>query len=121
MLSDGEKNIIGFCYYLAVTHKKINKKLDYDNLLFVIDDPISSMDYHYVYQVSDIIRNLYNELKIDKKKYRYIILTHNYEFLNLLMSNNISTLNLMLSQNHLQKLNIFHMFILRKRQKSIVT
>lgn len=105
VLSDGEKNIIGFCYYLAVTHKKINKELDYDNLLFVIDDPISSMDYHYVYQVSDIIRNLYNELKIDKKKYRYIILTHNYEFLNLLMSNNISTLNLMLSQNHLQKLN----------------
>lgn len=105
VLSDGEKNIIGFCYYLAVTHKKINKKSDYDNLLFVIDDPISSMDYHYVYQVSDIIRNLYNELNINKSKYRYIILTHNYEFLNLLIANKISTLNLMLSQNNLQKLN----------------
>lgn len=105
VLSDGEKNIIGFCYYLAVTHKKINKKSDYDNLLFVIDDPISSMDYHYVYQVSDIIRNLYNELNINKNKYRYIILTHNYEFLNLLIANKISTLKLMISQNNLQKLN----------------
>lgn len=102
VLSEGEKNIIGFCYYLALTYKKINSKQDCENLLFVIDDPISSMDYHYVYKVADIIRNLGKELNCSR--YRFITLTHNYEFLNLLIKNNISSLNLILSNNILTEL-----------------
>lgn len=35
VLSDGEKHIIGFCYYLALTHQKIKQKSDYNNLLFI--------------------------------------------------------------------------------------
>ena len=62
------------------------------------------MDYHYVYQVADIIRNLGNKIGISPNKYRYLILTHNYEFLNLLLKNNISKLNLILSRNRLSKL-----------------
>ena len=102
ILSDGEKNIIGFCYYLALTYQKINKNADCEKLLFIIDDPISSMDYHYVYKVADIIRNLGCEINCER--YRFIILTHSYEFYNLLVKNNISTLNLILSNSIISKL-----------------
>ena len=56
----------------------------------------------YVYQVADIIRNLGKELNCSR--YRFIVLTHNYEFLNLLVKNNISSLNLVLSNNILTEL-----------------
>lgn len=102
VLSEGEKNIIGFCYYLALVYNRINAKQDCANLLFVIDDPISSMDYHYVYKVTDIIRNLRKELGSEWS--RYIILTHNYEFLNLLMKNNISTLNIILTNGKISEI-----------------
>ena len=102
VLSEGEKNIIGFCYYLALTYNRINTKQDCQNLLFIIDDPISSMDYHYVYQVADIIRNIGNEMGCPR--FRFIILTHNYEFFNLLLKNNISKLNLILSKNTITEL-----------------
>lgn len=99
ILSDGEKNIIGFCYYLALTHSKINKKADYQKLFFLIDDPISSMDYHYVYRVSEIIKKL--KQKLELSVFRLIILTHSFEFMNLLVRNNITSTNLKLFKNEL--------------------
>ena len=105
VLSDGEKNIIGFCYYLALTHQKIKQKSDYQNLLFIIDDPISSMDYHYVYQVADIIKHLNIELEIENRFGRFITLTHNFEFMNLLIKNKISSLNLYIQKNEIKKIN----------------
>lgn len=44
VLSDGEKSIVAFCFFLAETHKKVEKEADYQKLFFVIDDPISSLD-----------------------------------------------------------------------------
>lgn len=105
ILSDGEKNIIGFCYYLALTHQKIKQKSDYENLLFIIDDPISSMDYHYVYQVADIIKHLDIELEIENRFVRFITLTHNFEFMNLLVKNKISKSNLYMQKNKIKKIN----------------
>ena len=63
VLSEGEKNIIAFAYYLGDTHLKIESEDDYSKLFFVIDDPISSMDFAHVYTLCGVIRDLNNIIK----------------------------------------------------------
>lgn len=87
VLSDGEKGIVAFCYYLATTHTILKRKIDYDKLFFVIDDPISSMDFNYVYAVAQSIREIKSHFKIPRS--RFIVLTHNFEFINVLSQNKI--------------------------------
>jgi len=89
VLSDGEKGIVAFCYYLATVHTIIETEDDYEKLFFVIDDPISSMDFNYVYRVAQSIRHINKHFGIESRQVRFIILTHNFEFMNLLMRNNI--------------------------------
>lgn len=103
VLSDGEKSVVSLCYYLAETHKIVTNETDYQNVFFVIDDPISSMDFHYVYAVTQIIRNLKGYFNIDKSK--YLILTHNVEFMSILMYNKIIDGNYILENAKLEKLN----------------
>jgi ABC-type cobalamin/Fe3+-siderophores transport system ATPase subunit len=88
VLSDGEKNIISFCFFLAETHKRVFKEDDYKKLFFIIDDPISSLDFHYVYSVAQIIRRLNEQFPIGARL-RYLILTHNIEFMSILIRNKI--------------------------------
>ncbi|MCW3084223.1 MAG: hypothetical protein JWP12_1589 [Bacteroidetes bacterium] len=99
VLSDGEKSIVAFCYYLADMHKVISKDEDYGKLFFIIDDPISSLDFHYVYSVSQIIRNLHIDLKLER--IRFLIFTHNLEFMSILIRNKIIQEPLILSSNKL--------------------
>lgn len=90
VLSDGEKSIVAFCFFLAETHKKIEKEEDYKNLFFVIDDPISSLDFHYVYSVAQIIRRLNDDSRFPiGGRLRFLILTHNIEFMSILIRNKI--------------------------------
>lgn len=89
VLSDGEKGIVAFCYYLATVHMLIKEKGDYKKLFFVIDDPISSMDFDFVYAVAQSIRTIKNHFKIESYS-RFIVLTHNFEFMNILNGNNIT-------------------------------
>ncbi len=88
VLSEGEKNIIAFAYYLGDTHLIVSKEEDYKKLFFVIDDPISSMDYNYVYTVSGVIRNIAKILP-ELGQARYIILTHNNDFMRIIVNNKI--------------------------------
>lgn len=100
VLSEGEKNIIAFAYYLGDTYLKIEKEEDYQNLFFIIDDPISSMDFNYVYTLCGVIRDLKLILnKIDKE--RMIILTHNNDFMRILCANNIMEKKLLLRNDEL--------------------
>ena len=62
VLSEGEKSIIAFCHYIASTHDCINIESDYKKIFFIIDDPISSMDYTYTYTLSQVLRNINLEL-----------------------------------------------------------
>lgn len=87
VLSDGEKSILAFCFYLANIHGIVQKESDYSKLMLVIDDPVSSMDYNYVYNVAQVIRDLKNAPYIERL--RYIILTHNMEFMSILVRNKI--------------------------------
>ncbi|WP_044036625.1 AAA family ATPase [Octadecabacter arcticus] len=48
-LSEGEKSVLGFCYYLAQTHLKVAEADDYNKVFFIIDDPVSSVSFDYIY------------------------------------------------------------------------
>ena len=98
VLSDGEKSILAFCFYLANIHGIVEKEEDYNRILFVIDDPVSSMDFNYVYNVAQVIRNLKNHANIKDRYVRYIILTHNMEFMSILVRNKIVSKKFILSQ-----------------------
>lgn len=104
VLSDGEKSIIAFCHYIAESHVKISQADEYEKMFFIIDDPISSMDYHYVYSVSKVIRDLQNYIS-DIEKIRFLILTHNVDFYNMLIRNKITKDNFILEDGKIIKIN----------------
>lgn len=84
-----KKNIVAFAYYLGDTHTLIDKEEEYNKLIFIVDDPISSMDFTYVYTLSDVIRDmdiLFPQISMHMRK---LILTHNNDFIRILSSNNI--------------------------------
>lgn len=105
VLSEGEKSIVAFAYYLGDTHIKINREDDYARLFFIIDDPISSMDFSYVYSLCGVIREIHNIIPNIGNRYRYIIFTHNNDFMRILNENNIISTALLLSNNKLEEFN----------------
>jgi len=105
VLSDGEKSIVAFCVYLAETHTKVDKEADYQKLFFVIDDPISSLDFHYVYSVAQIIRRLNDKTRFPiGERLRFLILTHNIEFMSILIRNKIIDGRFILEKSEIKKL-----------------
>ncbi|MDA3614331.1 AAA family ATPase [Polluticaenibacter yanchengensis] len=104
VLSEGEKNIVAFAYYIGDTHLKIESEDDYEKLFFIIDDPISSMDFTHVYTVCGVIRDI--SKIIDKlKRERLIIFTHNNEFMRVLTANNIIDKKMLLKKGELKDFN----------------
>ena len=89
ILSDGEKSVLAFCHYIASTPEQFTNEDDSAKLFFVIDDPISSMDFRYVYSVVQIIRDLGMIFKT--QRIRLLIFTHNSAFYNMLARNKITT------------------------------
>lgn len=92
IMSDGEKFVLAFCHYVASTWNLLESDDDANKLFFVIDDPISSLDYSYVYSVVQIIRDL-NVLfdESGKLRVRFFLLTHNSAFFNMLARNKIAS------------------------------
>ena len=104
VLSEGEKNIVAFAYYIGDTHLKIETEEDYLKLFFVIDDPISSMDFSHVYTLCGVIRDI--KKIIDKlNRERFLIFTHNNDFMRVLASNNIVEKKLLLKNGELKDFN----------------
>mgnify|MGYP000033293105 FL=1 len=104
VLSEGEKSIIAFAYYLGDIFVKIIDEDDYERLFFIIDDPISSMDFNYVYVLSTIIRDLGSYIPISKH-IRIILLTHNLEFMRIIVGNRIMGNCYVLKKGELKKFN----------------
>ncbi|PHM49825.1 AAA family ATPase [Xenorhabdus sp. KK7.4] len=74
-LSEGEKTLITFLYFIEkCKERKENDK--YKNLI-VIDDPISSLSFNYIYDIASFIKY---ELFDSKHENKIIILTHNLFF-----------------------------------------
>ena len=57
LLSEGEKNVIAFSYFLASSIRRLTSSEKYSNGIFVIDDPICSVGYKYFYGVCDVLKN----------------------------------------------------------------
>lgn len=92
VLSDGEKTVVAFCYYLASIPTVIESDGKWDDLFLVIDDPISSLDFNYVFMMAQCIRDLDGMLADQCGRIvrtRLLVLTHNVEFMNLLMRNRV--------------------------------
>lgn len=102
VLSDGEKSILAFCFFMANIHGVVSHVDDYEKLFLIIDDPVSSMDFNYVYNVAQVIRDIKKDEKI--QKVRYIVLTHNMEFMGILVKNRIIQQKYLLSNG---KFNVF--------------
>ena len=104
ILSAGEKNIVAFAYFIGDTHLRIESEDDYSKLFFVIDDPISSMDFSHVYTLCGVIRDI-NKIIEKLNRERLLIFTHNNDFMRVLSSNNIVDKKLLLKGNELKAFN----------------
>jgi hypothetical protein len=104
VLSEGEKNIVAFAYFVGDTHLKVEHEDDYEKIFFIIDDPISSMDFSHVYTLCGVIKDIGKI--IDKlKKDRFLIFTHNNDFMRVIGTNNIVDKKLYLKNDELKDFN----------------
>lgn len=77
-LSEGEKMIISFLYFIEECRGKENSKATEKKKIIVIDDPISSLSHIYVFNVGSLIKT---EFFGSSKAYEQIfVLTHNLYF-----------------------------------------
>ena len=79
-LSEGEKSLISFCYFIAQMDDGL-KGPDADKLVIFIDDPISSLDSGHIFFMYSLIDTVIAE---PKKYGQLFISTHNLEFLKFL-------------------------------------
>lgn len=78
-LSEGEKTLITFLYFIEKCNGSMSKDSDIADKekLIVIDDPISSLSQNYIYDIASLIHN--KIIKGDKFK-KVIVLTHSLFF-----------------------------------------
>lgn len=77
-LSEGEKMIISFLYFVELCKGKVDAASTIINKIIVIDDPISSLSHIYVFNIGQLIkRNFTNPAS---KYSQVIILTHSLYF-----------------------------------------
>jgi wobble nucleotide-excising tRNase len=76
-LSEGEKTAIAFLYFLVQLK---DRNFNLAEGVVVIDDPISSLDSSAIYQAFSFLKNETKDAK------QLFILTHNFEFLKLLIN-----------------------------------
>lgn len=74
-LSEGECNLIAFCYFLATLSEP---ELVHDKSIVWIDDPICSLDSNHVYFVYAMIRNV---IIAEGRFEQFFVSTHNLDFL----------------------------------------
>lgn len=96
-LSDGEKSVIAFCYYIARIHLRVNSLSDYKKVFLIIDDPVSSLSFDYIYRVAQALKYLRisgeGEIQMSLEpqliRPRMILLSHNNYFYNVISTNKV--------------------------------
>ena len=99
-LSDGEKSVVAFCYFIAMIHLKVKDDNDYKKLFLVFDDPVTSMSYDFVYSIVQVLKYLRilnngdiliaNRRKDEQEsRIKLLILTHNSYFFNIAFANDV--------------------------------
>lgn len=76
-ISVGERNVLGLCYFFArlFSNKKTNNKYN-DEMLIVVDDPVSSFDYGNRLGVMSLLRHQFNSIKNGNSNSRILVMTH---------------------------------------------
>ncbi len=82
-LSDGERNIIAFCYFMASLSDN-TVEAPKDKLIVWIDDPVSSLDDNHIFSVYSLI---YSKIMGDDEFKQLFVSTHNLELLKYLSNN----------------------------------
>lgn len=107
-LSEGEKTLISFLYFLEVCNGELDgngSKLK-SNRIIVIDDPISSLSHNYIYDIASMI---YRRVLNPKDRFKQVfILTHNLFFFHEMLK-------------HLRKADEFSLFRITKAIHSTIT
>lgn len=81
-LSEGEKGIIAFTFFIGKLRGLYNKSKNLDNLIIVIDDPVDSTSNVFFERIFAMIKRLNNIINSQDKSYAQLfILTHNYKLL----------------------------------------
>ncbi len=75
-LSEGEKTIISFLYFLELCKGKESEDETITEKIVVVDDPISSLSHIYIFNIAQLIKNIFFT---DKYK-QIFILTHSLYF-----------------------------------------
>ncbi len=99
-LSDGEKSVLAFCYFIAMIHLKVQSNDDYKKLFLVFDDPVTSMSYDFVFFIVQVLKNLRilndGDILIENRRkdeqesrIKLLILTHNSYFFNIAFANDV--------------------------------
>ena len=96
-LSDGEKTIIGFCWFIASIHLKVESDSDYKKLFLVFDDPMTSLSYDYIFSMADVLKSLSISSagtitvspKTNPERPQILLLTHSDSFFNICLSNSV--------------------------------
>ncbi|EAI4456513.1 hypothetical protein A0Y76_04710 [Campylobacter upsaliensis] len=78
-LSEGEKTLISFLYFLQLCQGKKEKNEINTDKIIVIDDPISSLSFNYVYNMAQLIKEIFLRKK-DNNYEQIFILTHHLYF-----------------------------------------
>lgn len=76
-LSEGEKTLISFLYFLQLCQGKKEKNEAILDKIIVIDDPISSLSFNYVYDIAQLIKHTFFNNALYKQIF---IFTHNLYF-----------------------------------------
>lgn len=76
-ISVGERNVLGLCYFFArlFSDKKEEDKYK-DEILIVIDDPVSSFDHGNRLGVMSLLRYQFSSIKKGNSNSRMLVLTH---------------------------------------------
>ncbi len=76
-ISIGERNVLGLCYFFAkLFNDKRNNDTYNDEILVVLDDPISSFDYGNRLGVMSLLRYQFSSIKKGNSNSRMLVLTH---------------------------------------------
>lgn len=107
-LSEGEKTLISFLYFLEVCNGELDDKggkLKSERII-VIDDPISSLSHNYIYDIATMI---HRRVLSPKERFKQVfILTHNLFFFHEMLK-------------HLRKSDEYSLFRITKAAHSIIT
>jgi wobble nucleotide-excising tRNase len=75
-LSEGEKTIISFLYFLELCKGKESEDETVTEKIIVIDDPISSLSHIYIFNIAQLIKNTF----LNNNYKQIFVLTHSLYF-----------------------------------------